>query len=81
MHDHPTGLTMQATDHVLNEIQEMFDRIDEDGDRSISFEEFTSLMLKLDNSKSRSALRIGFDAIDSDHDGHVSFDEFRAWCR
>jgi Ca2+-binding EF-hand superfamily protein len=72
---------MQVADFVQDEIEEMFDRIDENGDRSISFEEFASLMLEMDRAKSESALRVSFEAIDKDHDGQVSFDEFRAWCR
>lgn len=73
-----TGL--MKTDHaVLDEIQEMFDRIDENGDRCINFEEYARLMLAMDHTRSESALRASFDAIDTDRDGRVSFDEFRAW--
>ena len=64
---------------IKDDIEEMFDRIDEDGDGSISFGEFASLMLEMDHAKSASALRIGFDAIDKDGDGRVSFAEFRDW--
>jgi Ca2+-binding EF-hand superfamily protein len=70
---------MSDTDHARDEIEETFDRIDEDGDRTISFEEFISLMLELDHTRSAAALRINFDAIDSNRDGRVSFEEFRAW--
>jgi Ca2+-binding EF-hand superfamily protein len=71
---------MQATDHVLDEIEEMFERIDEDGDRSIGFDEFATLMRGMDHTRPAAALRARFDAIDTNHDGRVSFDEFRAWC-
>ena len=40
----------------------MFDRIDEDGDRSINFAEFVSLMRELDHASTESALRASFDA-------------------
>jgi len=73
----PSETPMQA-DPALDEIEEMFDRIDENGDSSISFE-FTSLMLELDHTRPASALSASFAAIDSDHNGRVSFDEFHAW--
>ena len=63
------------------EIEEMFERIDENGDRNIDFKEFTTLMREMDHSKTDPALRAGFDAIDTDRNGRVSFEEFRAWVR
>lgn len=63
------------------DIEEMFQRIDENGDRSIDFTEFASLMREMDHSKTEPALRASFDAIDVDRNGRVSFDEFRAWVR
>jgi mannose-1-phosphate guanylyltransferase len=72
-------IPMQTANAVLDEIQEMFDRIDENGDGCISYEEYASLMLEMDHDQSGSALRASFDAIDADRDGRVSFGEFRAW--
>jgi hypothetical protein len=72
------GVPMQAS-CVQDEIEEMFARIDEDGDRSISFAEYARLMREMDRASPDAALRGGFDAIDTDRDGRVSFDEFRAW--
>jgi Ca2+-binding EF-hand superfamily protein len=72
---------MQIAHFAQDEIEETFDRIDEDGDRNISFEEFARLMREMDHGKSDPALRVSFEAIDQDRDGRVSFDEFRAWCR
>lgn len=70
---------MQIASFMKDEIEEMFARIDADGDRSISFDEYSGLMLDMDHLKSRQELRTSFDAIDADHDGRVSFDEFCAW--
>lgn len=61
------------------EIQEVFDRVDENGDGRINLEEFVGLMLELDDTRSRSALRQAFDNIDQNRDGHVSREEFEAW--
>ena len=72
---------MQIANFAQDEIEETFARIDENGDRRISFGEFARLMLEMDHARSESALQASFDAIDTDHDGYLSFDEFRAWCR
>lgn len=71
---------MKRVDPVLAEVEEMFERIDEDGDRVIGFEEFSNLMRAMDHTRTASSLRVNFDAIDTNRDGRVSFDEFRAWC-
>jgi len=70
---------MPFIDPIENEITEMFETLDENGDRRISFEEFVGLRRDMDRLKSRKALRREFAAIDLDRDGHVSFAEFRAW--
>lgn len=70
---------MQIANRAHDEIEEIFQRLDVDGDGSVSFEEFTSLMLEMDHARLVPALRASFDAIDADHDGRVSFDEFRVW--
>ena len=72
---------MQVAKIVQDEIDESFERIDQNGDRSISFDEFARIMLEIDHARTESALRASFEAIDKDHDGWVSADEFRAWCR
>jgi Ca2+-binding EF-hand superfamily protein len=72
---------MQLARFAQDEIEETFERIDENGDRRISFEEFSSLMRELDHATPESALRATFESIDRDRDGRVSFDEFRTWCR
>jgi calcium-binding protein CML len=72
---------MEAVIFAKEEIDESFDRIDGNGDGSISFGEFATLMLAIDHTKPESALRASFATIDKDHDGCVSLAEFRAWCR
>jgi Ca2+-binding EF-hand superfamily protein len=70
---------MQVAGFVKDEIEQMFDRIDTNGDRSIGFDEFAGLMREMDHTRSAAELRKSYDAIDSDRDGRVSFDEFCAW--
>lgn len=62
-----------------SEFEEMFDRVDSNGDRRIDFEEFSTLLRSLDPRRPADRLRAGFDAIDADRDGLVSYEEFRAW--
>jgi len=71
---------MHIANSAQEEINESFERIDENGDRSISFDEYARLMLEIVPVLSEVALRASFDAIDKDHDGDVSPEEFRAWC-
>lgn len=70
---------MQIASFVKDDVKLMFDRIDENGDGHISFEEFSALLRGMDHARSSTNLRANFDAIDTDHDGCVSFDEFLAW--
>jgi Ca2+-binding EF-hand superfamily protein len=72
---------MEGVIFAKKEIDESFDRIDENGDRRITFGEFATLMLAIDHTKPESALRASFASIDKDHDGSVSLADFRAWCR
>ena len=70
---------MQIASYVKAEVEEMFDRIDENGDRSISFDEFAALLRKMNHDRSDTELWASFNAVDTDRDGLVSFDEFCAW--
>jgi Ca2+-binding EF-hand superfamily protein len=70
---------MQMASVVRDEVKEIFDRIDKDGDGSISFEEFARLMLDMDHARPHEELRSRFDVIDQDRDGRVSFEELRVW--
>jgi Ca2+-binding EF-hand superfamily protein len=70
---------MHAASAIFDEAEETFDRIDQNGDGFISFEEFAALMLEIDHTRSASALRASFDAIDTSREGRVSFRELRAW--
>jgi Ca2+-binding EF-hand superfamily protein len=70
---------MQIANAVPDEARETFDRIDENGDGYISFEEFAALILEIDNTRPEAALRASFEAIDTSRDGRVTFGELRAW--
>ena len=70
---------MQIACCLSHEVEETFDSIDTDRDRSITFEEFVALMHEMDSTRTEAEVRRGFDIIDSNRDGRVSFDEFQAW--
>ena len=70
---------MQRSDYLLDELEEMFDRIDEDGDRRVGFDELKSLMIEMGDPRNAGALLVSFRAMDMNHDGNISFDELRAW--
>ena len=67
-----------ANDRV-EEIEELFEQNDTDGNGDIDFGEFTTLMGELDPQMSRASLEIGFRDIDRNKDGRINFDEFLAW--
>ncbi len=69
---------MQIATIANDEIEE-FDRIDGNGDRSITFEEFSRLMLEMDHAKPATELRACFNTIDLDRDGRVDLEDFRRW--
>jgi Ca2+-binding EF-hand superfamily protein len=72
---------MQRKDYLLGETQELFNRVDDDGDGRIDFDEFKELLLELDDRRSADACFVAFCAIDTNNDGHIGFDELRNWWR
>ena len=70
---------MKITDDQIDDIEELFDRADEDQDDQISLTEFRGLMLSLDDRVHDTAIAIRFREVDTDHDGRISFTEFRSW--
>jgi Ca2+-binding EF-hand superfamily protein len=67
-----------ANDRV-EEIEELFEQNDTDGNGDIDFGEFKTLMTELDPQMSRAALEIGFRDIDTNKDGRINFDELLVW--
>ena len=63
----------------VEEIEELFEQNDTDGNGDIDFDEFTALMRELDPQMPRSSLGLGFRDIDTNHDGRINFDEFLVW--
>ena len=72
---------MQRKDHLLDDTQELFARVDDDGDGRIDFAEFKELLLELDDRRSADACFVAFCSIDTNNDGHIGFEELRAWWR
>jgi Ca2+-binding EF-hand superfamily protein len=72
---------MRSTDSLQNELERKFDRVDGNGDGSVSFAEFKGLMVELGDRSTDGALLTSFARIDSNLDGCISFDELSAWLR
>jgi Ca2+-binding EF-hand superfamily protein len=70
---------MQVAACLQDEIAQMFERLDENGDRSIGYGEFSGFMLNMDRTRTEQSLRASFDAIDTDRNGRLSLEEFTAW--
>jgi Ca2+-binding EF-hand superfamily protein len=70
---------MQFTTATAEELQEIFERIDDNDDGSVSFEEFRSLMHEIGDLRRDTILRASFARVDSNHDGRIDFAELRAW--
>jgi calmodulin len=73
-------------DEELLDLAEHFGQVDADGDRRITFAEFSTLVENLSSDDDDEALsleerRIGFQEIDTDRDGAIDFHEFVAWWR
>jgi calmodulin len=63
----------------VDEIEELFEQNDTDGNGDIDFDEFAELMRDLDEDLPRPALEVGFRDIDTNKDGRINFGEFLAW--
>ena len=70
---------MQPTDPTLDELQEIFDRIDSNGDGRVTFGEFKRLMLEMGSPSREEALRTSFARIDADRNGRIDIHELRTW--
>ena len=70
---------MKDTTSRVEEIEELFEQNDTDGNGDIDFDEFAALMRDLDERISRSSLEIGFLEIDVNKDGRINFNEFLDW--
>ena len=70
---------MKSQRDQVDDIDELFDQSDEDGDGQISLTEFRGLMLTLDRNRRDDAVARGFLEIDTNRDGRIGFAEFRNW--
>ena len=70
---------MKALPCQLDDIEELFDQADEDGDDQISLTEFRGLMRVLDRQMRDEVASVRFIEIDTNRDGRIGFSEFRTW--
>lgn len=70
---------MPFTTATREELQEIFERIDDNDDGSVSFAEFRSLMHEIGDLREDVVLRAAFRRVDTNQDGRIDFNELRAW--
>ena len=70
---------MKHAENKLDDIEELFDQADEDGDDQISLTEFRGLMQRLDRDLHDGTVATRFLEIDTNRDGRIGFAEFRTW--
>ncbi len=66
-------------DEDLEEIREIFDHFDKNGDGVIQRSEFAALLEALDASVDPEEVQAGLDALDENRNGLIDFNEFLAW--
>ena len=62
-----------------DELESYFEACDANGDGSIQYEEFVTLLKNLGAELEPEECRIGFREVDSDGDGVIDLQEFRSW--
>ena len=62
-----------------DELRQYFDACDKNGDGTIQFTEFVTLLHDLGTDMGKEECRIGFREVDRDRDGTIDFDEFCRW--
>jgi Ca2+-binding EF-hand superfamily protein len=70
---------VKHAENRLDDIEELFDRADEDHDDQISLTEYRGLMQELDRHMHDDEVATTFLAIDTNRDGRIGFAEFRSW--
>ncbi len=70
---------MADAESRIEEVEELFEQNDTDGNGDIDFDEFAALIRDLDEPNSQQTLEIGFRDIDVNKDGRINFDEFLKW--
>ena len=66
-------------DDQIEELREMFDFYDKDGNGTIDLEEFAQLCEALGGGFASEEMALGFDAIDTNCNGVIEFSEFIDW--
>jgi calmodulin len=64
---------------MLDEIREIFDHFDKDGNGTIEAVEFAALLQALGADMEDAEVAIGLEALDTDGNGRIDFDEFVSW--
>ena len=63
----------------MDEICEIFDHFDKDGNGTIEVDEFSDLLSALGAEMGAAEVAVGLEALDTNGNGRIDFDEFVAW--
>lgn len=66
-------------DKDLQEVREIFDHFDKDGNGTIDPNEFADLLDALGSGFSDQEVQLGLEAIDLNKNGRIEFNEFLKW--
>ena len=64
---------------ALDEVREIFEHFDKDGNGTIESDEFRNLLNALGAGMEDEEIAIGLDALDTNRNGRIDYDEFVAW--
>ena len=71
--------TSQVNLFYFNQVFQIFQDLDSDGDRRLDIKEFRKGLVLLDLELTDDVVTIEFDAMDADRSGKVLFEEFAVW--
>ena len=76
---HATMTNAHISQAMMDEIREIFDHFDKDGNGTIEVGEFTDLLSALGADMDEGEVAVGLEVLDTNGNGRIDFDEFVSW--